>query len=106
MTCCPFSISSITSSSSFSSDDPPRSVGRPAVIEGGKTLAINQRGISAKQILSFFVLSALLSLLDAASQEHRRTYFLLFTFVFKYSLRKALVKAHAFYGHVSLETLV
>ena len=23
----------------------------------------------------------------------------------KYSLRKALVKAHAFYGHVSLETL-
>jgi hypothetical protein len=48
----------------------------------------------------------LFCLLDAASQEHRKTCFLLFTFVFKYSLRKALVKAHAFYGHVSLETLV
>jgi len=69
-------------------------------------LAINQREILAIQILSFFVSSALLSLFDAASREHRRTYFLLFTFVFKYSLCKALVKAHAFYGHVSLEMLV
>ena len=69
-------------------------------------MAINQREISAIQILSFFVSSVLLSLFDAVSREHRRTYFLLFTFIFKYSLRKALVKAHAFYGHVSLETLV
>jgi len=68
-------------------------------------LAINQKGILVKQILSFFVSSALLSLFDVASREHRRTYFILFTFVFKYSLCKALVKAHAFYGQVSLETL-
>jgi len=52
------------------------------------------------------VSSAFLSLFDAVSREHRRTYFRLFTFVFKYSLRMALVKAHAFYGYVSLETLV
>jgi len=29
-----------------------------------------------------------------------------FCFVLKFSLRKALVKAQTFYGHVSLETLV
>jgi len=69
-------------------------------------LAINQREISAIQILSFFVSSSLLPLFDTASRENRRTYFLLFIFVFKYSLCKALVKAQAFYGHVSLETLV
>ena len=73
---------------------------------GGKTLAINQREISTIQILSFFVSGDLLSLFDAASREHRRTYFFVFTFVFKYSLCKALVKAHAFYDNVSLETHV
>jgi len=75
-------------------------------IGGGKTLAINQREISTIQILSFFVSGDLLSLFDAASREHRRTYFFVFTFVFKYSLCKALVKAHAFYDNVSLETHV
>ena len=96
---------SITSSSSFSSDDPLRSVVQPAVFKGGDTLVINQREISAIQILSFFVSSALLSLFDAVSRGSQNI-FLLFTFVFKYSLRKALVKAHAFCGHVSLEMLV
>ena len=56
----------------------------------------------------FFILlaSALLSLLNVASQKRCRTSCLLFTFVFKYSLCRALVRAHTFYGHVSLETLV
>ena len=52
-----------------------------------------------------FVSSALLSLFDAVSRGSQNM-FLLFTFVFKYSLRKALVKALAFYGFVSLEMLV
>ena len=42
--------------------------------------------------------SSLLFLLDVASRKHRRTHFLLFTFVFKYSPRKVHVKAHAFYA--------
>ena len=51
--------------------------------------------------------SALLSLFGAVSQRSQNI-LLLSTFVFKYSLRrgKALVKAHAFYGYVSLEMLV
>jgi len=49
---------------------------------------------------------AFLSLLDVASRKHRRTHILLFTFVFKYSLRKALVKARVFHSHVILEMLV
>jgi len=67
-------------------------------------LAIKQRVILARHVLSFFVSSALLSLLYAASQELQNT--MPFTFVFKYWLRKALVMAHAFYSHISLEILV
>ena len=64
--------------------------------KGGKTLAINQREISARKNSINLLSKALLSLLHVDSRKHHSTHCFRFTFEFKYSLRKALVQAHAF----------